>query len=148
MRGEVRKRSVNVLLIEDSDDDAAAFTEVLAQSVRQDGLHRAHGVDDALDFVHRRGAHVDAPRPDLIFLDLQLPGQPGMTLLAELKGDPALQPIPVVVLSASADEADVAACYDAQANSYLEKPTNQGELAALGAAIRDYWLTVVQLPPR
>ena len=110
-------------------------------------LHCETG-DDALDFLHHRGRYTPAtaPRPGIILLDLNLPGTDGREVLAEIKGEHGLADIPVVVLTTSADHRDVEACYQAGANSYVQKPVDLDAFMEAIQRLHDYWFDVVILP--
>lgn len=139
-------RVIEILLVEDSPSDAAMTVAAL-----RDGhvVNEVHVVDDgekAMDFLYRRGAYVGAPRPDLLLLDLNLPRKDGREVLAEVKGDPALRSIPVVVLTTSAAEADVLKSYELYANSYVTKPVGLDSFLEAIRGIEDFWLQLVRLP--
>jgi CheY-like chemotaxis protein len=101
----------------------------------------------ALDYLYRRGDHAGATRPDLVLLDLNLPRKDGREVLEEIKSDPRLRSIPVVVLTTSRAEEDVLRSYDLHANCYITKPVDLGQFLAVVRAIDDFWLAVVRLPP-
>jgi len=101
---------------------------------------------EALAFLRREGDFADAPRPDLILLDLNLPKKDGMEVLADIKADPTLRRIPVVVLTVSKDEEDILKSYDLYANCYVTKPINMEQFIAVVRSIEDFWLTIVKLP--
>lgn len=130
----------DVLLVEDSPTDAFMIREILSQLQVQ---HRLHVVEDgieALGFLRREGAYRDAPRPDLILLDLQLPRKSGREVLTEIKADESLRLIPVVVLSSSRADADIVAAYRGFANSYVSKPIDYDEFAEALRLIERFWL--------
>lgn len=138
-----------ILLVEDSPEDF----EVTRRAFRKSGLKNPVVLctdgDQALDFLHRRGRYADpalSPRPGIILLDLNLPGTDGRQVLEEIKRDDGLKQIPVIVLTTSNDQRDVAACYRAGANSYVHKPVDlEGFMGAI-ARLNDYWFEVVILP--
>jgi CheY-like chemotaxis protein len=101
---------------------------------------------EAMAFLRREGAHVDAPRPDLILLDLNLPKMDGREVLAHIKDDESLRLIPTVILTTSDSEADVVKSYQLQANCYLSKPVQLDAFESLVKSINDFWLTKVKLP--
>ena len=139
-------RAVHILLVEDSPGDINLTREALVEARVTNNLAVARDGEEALDYVHRRGAFVDAPRPDLILLDLNLPKKNGSEVLAELKSDPELARIPIVILTSSAAEVDIHRSYDLHANAYVTKPVAfDGFLAAL-RQINGFWLEVVRLP--
>jgi CheY-like chemotaxis protein len=112
-------------------------------------IFRCSDGDEALDFLHRRGAYADparSPRPGVILLDLNLPGTDGREVLAEIKADPSLKQIPVVVLTTSRDDRDVDACYRAGASSYIQKPVDLDGFIRAIERLNGYWFEVVILP--
>jgi chemotaxis family two-component system response regulator Rcp1 len=137
---------IEVLLVEDSPGDVRltreAFSDVnssIRLSVASDGL-------EAMSFLKREGVHSNAPRPGIILLDLNLPKMDGREVLAHIKDDPKLQMIPIVILTTSDAEADIARSYQLQANCYLSKPVQLDAFEALVKSINDFWLTKVKLP--
>lgn len=138
--------TTRVLLVEDSPADLELTRELLEESAMACELHVARDGEAALDFLHRRGAHSRAPRPDLVLLDLNLPRRSGWEVLRECKADPGLRAIPVVVLTTSRAEEDVAGAYDLQANCFVSKPLDLDGYAATMRAIELFWLTTARLP--
>jgi CheY-like chemotaxis protein len=137
-----------ILLVEDSPEDFETMRRAFRRAgLRNPMLHCSTG-DDALDFLHRRGRYTaaTAPRPGIILLDLNLPGTDGRAVLAEIKAAAGLSEIPVVVLTTSADHRDVEACYQAGANSYVQKPVNLDAFMEAIQRLHDYWFDVVILP--
>ena len=106
----------------------------------------ADGVE-LLDYLHRRGSHADAPRPALILLDLNMPRMDGREALAKIKGDPALRSIPIVVLTTSKDEQDVATTYGLGVNAFITKPVTYLGLVEVMKVVTRFWLEIVDLPP-
>lgn len=140
---------MNILLVEDNPADMRLVRETLGEGAVAAELHWVADANAALDFLRRRGAHADAATPDLLLLDLNLPGVGGKEVLAEIKRDPALARIPVVVLTSSAARQDVLDAYAAQANAYMLKPTDFDDYLALVRLIESYWLRgAVLLPTR
>ncbi|QYY34844.1 response regulator [Ruficoccus sp. ZRK36] len=139
-------RPVEILLVEDSPADVMLTREALEYSKVLNVLHVVQDGVDALEFLHRRGKYKDASRPGLILLDLNLPRKSGREVLAEIKGDPSLQRIPVVVLSTSSNEDDVEAVYGLHANCYVVKPVNFDSFSQIVRSIHDFWFCVVELP--
>ncbi|HEX8199971.1 MAG TPA: response regulator [Isosphaeraceae bacterium] len=137
---------VEILLVEDSPGDIELTEEVLQDAKVLNHLSVARDGLEALEFLRRQGRHADAPRPDLILLDLNLPKIDGRRVLAEVKADPALRRIPVVVLTTSQAEQDILKSYDLHANSYITKPVRLDEFIAVVRSIEDFWLTIVRLP--
>ena len=153
--GEVRQspsvgtlnRPVEILLVEDNPGDVE-LTALALQSGRV--ANRLHVVEDGLEalaFLHREGLYVEAPRPDLILLDLNLPRKDGRETLAEIKKDPRLCEIPVVVLTTSEAEKDIADSYSLHANCFITKPVDLDQFLAIVSSIEHFWFTVVKLPP-
>lgn len=136
-----------ILLVEDSPADIRLTEEALRDSPIVDTLHVARDGEEAMDFLRQRGEHADAPRPDLVLLDLNLPRKDGREVLEELKGDFELRRIPIVVLTTSATEADILRSYDLHVNSYVTKPVDLDEFAHAVHSIQGFWGGVVQLPP-
>jgi len=146
MNDQDRARPIDILLVEDSPSDVRLTREVLTKAKLRNRLHVVENGVDALAFVRRQGAFADAPRPDLILLDLNLPLKDGREVLAEIKQDPQLRMIPVVVLTTSPDEQDVVKAYGLYANCYINKPVSFEELSRVVQAIEDFWFSVVRLP--
>ncbi|MBS2038886.1 response regulator [bacterium] len=141
------KSAFEILLVEDSPTDRLIATEALARSSRPNKLNSVQDGVEALDYLRRRGAYENAVRPDLILLDLNLPRKSGREVLAELKADPQLRTIPVVVLTTSEAEEDIRNAYQHQANSYITKPVDFEQYSQALAAVGDYWSRLVTPPP-
>jgi CheY-like chemotaxis protein len=141
-------REVTILLVEDNPGDVRLTVEALREGRIVNSLRVVNDGDAAMDFVHKRGEYRDAPRPDLILLDLNLPRKDGREVLEELKGDPDLHRIPVIVLTTSSSEADVLRSYDLHANCYISKPIGYDDFMAAVRSMENFWLKVVTLPPR
>jgi chemotaxis family two-component system response regulator Rcp1 len=137
---------IEVLLVEDSLGDVRLTQEAFRDANRDIRLSVAYDGMEAMAFLKQQGAYADAPRPDLILLDLNLPKMDGRAVLAEIKGDDSLKLIPTVVLTTSDAEVDIVTSYQLQANSYLSKPVQLDAFEALVKTINDYWLTKVKLP--
>ena len=138
---------MEILLVEDEPGDAYLTSEALKAAKI---LNRVHLVEDgveAMAFLHNEGAYADAPRPDLILLDLNLPRKDGRQVLAEIKNDPCLTAIPVVVLTTSSADEDVLRSYSLHANCYITKPVDLEQFMEVIQATQDFWLTIVRLPP-
>lgn len=140
-------RSVEILLVEDSAADVRLTREALLDAKVWNRLTAVENGIEALAFLRRQGAYTEAPRPDLILLDLNLPRKDGREVLAEIKADPDLRRIPVVVLTTSQAEEDILKSYELHANCYVTKPLDMGRFLAVVKAIDHFWLTIVQLPP-
>ena len=138
-----------ILLVEDSPEDYESTLRAFRKAGLANRILRCEDGDAALDYLHRRNGYEDpelSPRPTVILLDLNLPGTDGREVLTEIKGIPGLKTIPVIVLTTSTDERDIEACYQAGANSYVQKPVDlPGFVKAMGL-LTDYWFEVAILP--
>ncbi|HAS13323.1 MAG TPA: response regulator [Acidimicrobiaceae bacterium] len=139
---------MQILLVEDSAADVRLTQEALKDAKILNELHVARDGVEAMDFLERRGDHADAPRPDIVILDLNLPRKDGKEVLAEMKGDPDLRSIPVAVLTTSDAEADVLETYDLGANCFLTKPVDLDQFLKVVQAVEEFWLGMVRLPER
>lgn len=138
---------VDILLVEDSPSDALMTREALEFSRVVNQLYIVDNGADAIDFLHHRGKYEDARRPGLVLLDLNLPKKNGFEVLKEIKEDPEIRTIPVVILTTSKAEEDVVKSYGSYANCYITKPIEFSKLADAVRAVGDFWLCVVTLPP-
>jgi len=141
-----RSGPIELLLVEDSEPDVRLTREALKEAKMWNNLWVVEDGVEAIEFLRRKGRYADSPRPDLILLDLNLPRKDGRQVLLEIKADPALRRIPVVVLTTSRDEADVLRAYDLHANCYITKPVDFNRFMEVVKSIEDFWLTVVRLP--
>ena len=137
---------LQVLLIEDSPGDVRLTQEAFREANRRIVLHVASDGVEAMAFLRREDPYRDAPRPDLILLDLNLPRMDGREVLAHIKGDNELMTIPVVILTTSDAEADIVNSYELHANCYLSKPVQLAAFELLVKSINDFWLTTAKLP--
>jgi CheY-like chemotaxis protein len=137
---------IEILLVEDNPGDVRLTLEVMKDARVRNHMSMVKDGVEALAFLRREGDFADAPRPDLILLDLNLPKKDGMEVLADIKADPTLRRIPVVVLTVSKDEEDILKSYDLYANCYVTKPINMEQFIAVVRSIEDFWLTIVKLP--
>jgi CheY-like chemotaxis protein len=138
---------VEILLVEDNPGDHRLTQEALREGKVYNNLHWARDGVEAIDFLKRRGRFADSPRPDIILLDLNLPKKDGREVLSEIKQDPDLRAIPVVILTTSKAEEDVLRSYDLHANCYVTKPVDLEKFIVVVQSIDRFWLTVVTLPP-
>ena len=136
---------VEILLVEDNPGDVRLTVEALREGKVLNHLHVSRDGVEALAFLRREDPYVDAPRPDLILLDLNLPRKDGREVLAEIKADRHLRHIPVVVLTTSQAEQDIAHSYELNANCYVAKPVDLDQFIHVVRSIEDFWLTVVTL---
>jgi two-component system, chemotaxis family, response regulator Rcp1 len=137
---------IQVLLVEDSPGDVRLTQEAFYEANPTIRLHVASDGVEAMQFLRRQGVHLEAPRPDLILLDLNLPKMDGREVLAHIKEDDGLKTIPTVILTTSEAEADIVKSYQLQANCYLTKPVQLDAFESLVKSINDFWLTKVKLP--
>lgn len=144
--GKDNFRPVEVLLVDDNQDDIDLMKEALKDAKVTLSLHEAYNGIQALDFLYRRNGFETAPRPDLVLLDLNMPRKDGREVLAEIKRDPALADIPVVVLTTSKSDQDILETYKSHANCYITKPVDFNEFIKVTRSIEHFWLTVVMLP--
>jgi CheY-like chemotaxis protein len=139
---------VDVLLVEDDPGDVYLIREAFAHNKVHNALHVVSDGVAALDFLRRRGAYTEAPRPDLVLLDLNLPLKDGREILAEVKADEDLRTIPIVVLTTSEADEDIARSYDLGANAYVTKPVDFDRFIDVVRRIDDFFVTVVKRSPR
>jgi two-component system, chemotaxis family, response regulator Rcp1 len=138
---------IEILLVEDNPGDVRLTQEVLREGKMRNTLRVAGDGEEAMAVLRRQGPHADAPRPDVILLDLNLPKKDGRQVLAEIKTDPDLHRIPVVILTTSKAEEDVLKSYDLNANCYITKPVDLDQFIQVVRTIENFWLTIVVLPP-
>ena len=141
-------RAIEVLLVEDDPGDVVITREAFEHHKIRNTLRVARDGEEGLDYLYQRGAYQNAPQPDLILLDLNLPKYDGHQLLEQIKSDPDLCHIPVVVLTTSAADEDVLRSYRLHANAYVTKPVGFGEFMNVIRQIDEFFVQVVRLPPR
>jgi CheY-like chemotaxis protein len=139
---------IDILLVEDRPGDSRLTKEAFHHRGTPLRLHHAWDGIEALEFLRHTGIHADAPRPDLILLDLDMPRMDGREALAQIKGDPALMEIPTLILTASDSPSDILTCYRLHANCYLQKPANWDAFDRLVTGIDAFWLNRAKLPRR
>jgi two-component system, chemotaxis family, response regulator Rcp1 len=137
---------VEVLLVEDSPGDVRLTRDAFRETNESIRLHVAVDGVEAMDFLKKRGAFVDSPRPDFILLDLNIPKMDGREVLAQIKKDNDLKTIPTIILTTSDSEADIKKSYELQANCYLNKPVQLEDFENVVKSINDFWTTKVKLP--
>jgi two-component system, chemotaxis family, response regulator Rcp1 len=142
-----RGRALEILLVEDNPGDVRLAQEALHDAKMSNNLNVVADGVEALAYLRREGQHAKAPRPDLVLLDLNLPKKDGREVLQEVKEDPDLRTIPVVVLTTSDAEADVIRSYELHANAYVRKPVDFDAFIEVVRTIEDFWFMVVKLPP-
>jgi len=139
-------KPIEILLVEDSPDDACLTIETLKDGKVHNRVSHVEDGEEAIDFLRQRGGHATAPRPDLILLDLQLPKKSGREVLDEIKQDPDLRGIPVVIMTTIDDREEVRRAYNHHANCYVNKPVDLDQFIRVVRSIEDFWLTIVKLP--
>ncbi len=139
-------KAIEILLVEDNPGDVRLIIEAMREAKLDNRFHVVEDGVEAMQFLRREGRFGDAPRPDLILLDLNLPKKDGRAVLAEVKADPVLKRIPVVVLTTSQAEEDVLRAYDLHANCYITKPVDMEQFMKVVAQIDEFWVRVVTLP--
>ena len=141
-------RPIEILMVEDNPGDVRLTVEALKEGKVRNNFHTAEDGEEALAYLRQEGRYAGAPRPDLVLLDLNLPKKSGREVLAEIKEDPDLRRIPVVILTVSQAEQDIVKSYNLHANCYISKPVDLEQFLEVVKSIENFWLTVVKLPPR
>lgn len=141
-------RNAEILLVEDNPGDVRLIEEAFQDASIANGMYRVADGVEALDFVNQRDEYEDVPRPDLVLLDWNLPRKSGEEVLKEIKSDPELNHIPVIVLTGSAAEEDIITSYNNQANAYVTKPVDTDAFLQVVRSMKDFWLSVVRFPPQ
>ncbi len=146
MNSQTIGRPIEILLVEDNPGDVRLTVEALKDVKVHNKLHVARDGMEAMAFLHREGKYADVPYPDLILLDLNLPKKDGHEVLAEIKEDPTLKRIPVIVLTGSKAGEDILKTYNLHANCYISKPIDPEQFIMVVRSIEGFWLTIVKLP--
>lgn len=146
MHSQNISKPAEILLVEDNPGDVRLTQECFKESKISNNLSVVMDGQEAIDFLRQKGNFANVPRPDLILLDLNLPRKDGREVLAEIKADPDLRKIPVVVLTISKAEQDILKSYDLHANCFITKPIDINQFTAIVKSIEDFWLTIVKLP--
>ncbi|KRE49883.1 response regulator [Paenibacillus sp. Soil724D2] len=141
-------QNVEILLVEDNPGDIRLIVEVLKEGKINNNLSVVEDGEEALAYLRREGSYQEAIVPDIILLDLNLPKINGTEVLAEIKKDPQLKYIPVIILTTSEAEQDILRAYDLHANCYITKPVNLEQFLTVVRSIENFWLTLVKLPRR
>ena len=141
-------RHAEILLVEDNPGDVRLIQENFKDIKLLNRMSVVRDGEEALAFLHRQGKYAEAPRPDLVLLDLNLPKKDGREVLAEIKSDEQLRRIPVVILTSSSAEQDILKTYDLYANCYITKPIDLEQFAKLVKMIEEFWFTLVKLPTK
>jgi chemotaxis family two-component system response regulator Rcp1 len=139
-------KPIEILLVEDNEGDARLAKEAMRDSKIKNMIHHVLDGVEAMAFLRKENKYTNAPRPDLILLDLNLPRKDGREVLTELKKDEDFKRIPVVILTISNEEADIFSSYNLHANCYITKPIDLSQFLKVVKSIEDFWLTIVKLP--
>lgn len=139
-------RPIRILLVEDTLGDIELTRAALDEAKIANDLYVVGDGDQALEYLRRAGAYAEAPTPDIVLLDLNLPKMNGREVLREIKSDPDLRRIPVIVLTTSVADEDVVRAYDEHANAYIQKPVDFDEFTRVVRTMEEFWLTIVKLP--
>jgi len=143
---DMRVKQIDILVVEDNPGDARLIMEVLKSNKIYNSLHVVKDGVEAMDFLNQNGEYAEMPRPDLIFLDLNLPRMDGREVLAKLKSDDIFKHIPVVVMTMSQSEEDILKSYNLHANCYVTKPIDLDQFVKVVESIEDFWFSLVKLP--
>ena len=139
--------TADILLVEDNPGDVRLTEEAFREGQIKNTLHVVNDGADALEFLRQRGEYADAPRPDIVLLDLNLPRKDGDEVLDEIRDDADLEALPVVVLTSSEAQEDIVQSYELKANAFLTKPVDPEEFIEVVRTFQEFWLSVVRLPP-
>jgi two-component system, chemotaxis family, response regulator Rcp1 len=139
-------RPIEILLVEDSAGDVRLTVEAFKEGKVMNNLSVVRDGVEALAFLRRQGPYANAPRPDLVLLDLNLPKKDGRDVLSEIKAEEDLKTIPVVILTTSKAEEDIVRTYDLHANCFITKPVDLEQFIGVVKSIKDFWFTIVKLP--
>jgi len=146
MNPRVSNLPITILLIEDNPGDVRLIQEAFKKARITNRIHSVLNGDDAMDFLRKEGKFSSSKTPDLVLLDLNLPGKDGRDVLSDMKSDPALKKIPVIILSSSGAEEDIMKSYELSANCYITKPVDVSDFFNVIQLITDFWITIVKLP--
>ncbi len=140
--------SIDILLVEDNPGDVRLTREALKDAKVLNDVHVVQDGVEAMQFLHREGKFVNVPTPDMILLDLNLPRKDGREVLAEVKADPKLKRIPVVILTTSKADEDIIRTYNLHANAYITKPVDLNRFIEIIHTLEEFWFSIVKLPPK
>jgi chemotaxis family two-component system response regulator Rcp1 len=147
MTERINTKTIDILLVEDNPGDVRLTREAFKEGKVLNNLYVAGDGIEALEFLRHEGKYAKVPYPDIILLDLNLPRKDGRELLADIKSDPNLRRIPVVILTTSKAEEDIIKTYDLHANCYITKPVDLDKFITVVKSVEDFWFTIVRLPP-
>lgn len=139
-------KPIEILLVEDNVEEAEWTQQALRESKVRNRIHWVEDGEQAMAFLRRKAPYTDAPRPDLVLLDIYMPRKNGQEVLQEVKADPELKRIPVVIMTSSDDDREIVRAYEHHANCYVTKPIDLDKFMEVVRSIEDFWLTVVRLP--
>jgi chemotaxis family two-component system response regulator Rcp1 len=148
MQRQEYPKPIDILLVEDNPGDIRLTVEAFKEGKCCNTLHVVKDGEEVMHFLRKQDRYADAPRPDLILLDLNLPKRDGRSVLQEIKTDPELKRIPIVILTTSKAEEDILRTYDLHANCYITKPVDIEEFITITRSIENFWLSIVKLPDR
>jgi len=140
--------TVDILLVEDNPGDVRLTKEALKDAKVLNEIYVARDGVEAMEFLNKKGSFAEAPTPDMILLDLNLPRKDGREVLAEIKKDPKLKHIPVIILTTSKADEDIVKTYNLHANAYITKPVDLNRFVEIMHALEEFWFTIVKLPPK
>jgi chemotaxis family two-component system response regulator Rcp1 len=147
MTERIRTKMIDILLVEDNPGDVRLTREALKEGKVLNALHVVEDGVQAMEFLRHTGPYARSPHPDIILLDLNLPRMDGREVLAEIKTDPKLRRIPVVILTTSRAEEDIIRSYDLHANCFISKPVDLDQFITVVKSVEEFWFTIVRLPP-
>ncbi len=139
-------KPIEILLVEDNPGDARLTTDAFKEGRIINNMHVVKDGQEAMDYLNHQGAHAGSVRPDIVLLDLNLPKKSGLEVLKEIKADPQLKTIPVVILTTSASDKDILSAYENYVNCYIRKPVDFNDFLVVVTKIEDFWLSIVKLP--
>ena len=142
--GEQPSDPIDILLVEPSPGDSRLFEETFRGAKLLNTIHTVSDGESALDFIHQCGEYATEPRPDIVLLEPQLPGKSGIDVLSELKDEPPLEEIPVVVLTSSDAGAEIVQSHGLEADTYMRKPIEPDEFVEFVKSVEEFWITIVQ----
>lgn len=143
-----KRKPADILIVDDNESDAMLMQEAVKNTVMANSIQIVYSAKDAIKYLNKNDNYEDAPRPDLILLDLKMPEMDGHDLLKIIKKDPRFMHIPVIMLTTSADQNDVEESYRLHANCYIVKPVNFAKFKSMVAVINEFWLGLARLPPK
>jgi CheY-like chemotaxis protein len=144
----VEGKPIQILLVEDNPDDIVLTREAIGDARIANELNAVMDGEAAMAYLRKEGEFADAPRPDIVILDLNLPKKDGREVLREIRAEPNLTSLPIIVLSTSGAEDDIVGAYAEHVNAYIQKPVDFDEFLRVVRSMEEFWLSIVKLPPR